>query len=309
MSIRYDIKQGIVRELKKVSKSSGYESAVVTAMTTEKNPSDIVEYETPLVCVLDAEQETEQVSANNQRLYTWNLRFTCWVKPNSAADVDQALEKLIDSVSEWVRNVAVADIHDNVLAIRLAKPNIQGLTHEDKLGGAHLMVILTYYEGTSADSTGSVYGDDTLGSTKEYLTDLLTDLMTAMSGSTDPHFEAVVPQHNAVIPNLNAVSVDLDPYESEPSGLDTGVMTKYRLVYSVRIHTNYIGGTIDALTNIRLMDSVKTYLNTHKDLDVDSNCYIDFVRGGSDRVEFIESYTSGGELYVEILKTVCHIQG
>lgn len=307
-AVRYDIKQGIIDDLMTVSQDTGYATSILNAVTIEKNPSDIKEHQTPLVCVLDDEREIKQVQANGQRLYTWDLRLTCWVKTNKAADVDEELENLIDSVKEWTRNVVLSDIHSKVLDIKFNK--INGVMHEDrlKLGGAHLLITVTYYEGTQAYSDGSVYGTDIFDATRVKIKALLNDLTTSMSGSTAPHFEEVIPQHNAVITDLNAVSVDLDSYNNMPSGLDEGVRTRYNMSWSIRIHTAYMGGVVDSLTNTRLMDSVNSYLNTHKELDADSNWDIDIVNGGSNRTEFIESFTTGSELIVEITKTICHTQ-
>jgi len=155
---------------------------------------------------------------------------------------------------------------------------------------------------------GYVYGSsDVFDDTRDSLVSLMNTLTTTMSGSTTPHLETVQDSHNAVIASFNTASVDFIGYDSFPSGLDAGIITEYDMSWSVRVHTGYIGSAIDTQKITRLMDSVKNYLNTNKMIAQSSNHRIIAVTGGSIG-EFTESYTVGGELYVNVVKRESHVQ-
>ena len=156
---------------------------------------------------------------------------------------------------------------------------------------------------------GTVYGSSSvLDTTRDYLNTQCTNLMVAMSGSTTPNFSAVYNKHNTVIKAFNAITIDLENYEAIPSGLDDGVITSYQTVWSLRIHTDFIGGVTDGQKATRLMDSVKNYLSARKVIEQSTSHRIDTVNGGNNNEEFAQSYTFGNEMFVTVTKIESHTQ-
>jgi len=155
----------------------------------------------------------------------------------------------------------------------------------------------------------TVYGDSSfLDDTRDYLDGLLTDLVAAMSGSTVPTLLAAYEQHDAIMTSLNCASIGLERVEADPVGLDEGVITNYDMEWSVRVHTAYQGQTYDEQKTTRLMDSVNGYLNTNRKFVDGENFRIISVFVESTKEAFEESYTQGGELRVNIVKTESHTQ-
>jgi len=155
-----------------------------------------------------------------------------------------------------------------------------------------------------------VYGDSSfLDDTRDQLeTDLNALLALMATASTDPLIAVVYNQHNVIVRSLNAVSVDLESYTAIPSGLDDGIITRYAMIWSIRIHTDYQGGITDSQKAIRLMDSIKGYLSTNKNFDITKNWRIDTINVGSNLEQFDESFTVGSEMLVTITFTDSHVQ-
>jgi len=156
---------------------------------------------------------------------------------------------------------------------------------------------------------GVIYGTSSLlDDTRNQLVTELTNLQTAMTGNTVPAIAAIYSQHNEVIKLFNAVSVDLDTYQATPSGLDDGIITRYIMIFSIRVHTDYQGGVTDSVQSTQLIDSIKGWLSTHKVFDATTNYRIDTTDVGANLEFFEESFTVGSEMQITITRTESHVQ-
>ncbi len=137
--------------------------------------------------------------------------------------------------------------------------------------------------------------------------DFLYDLMVALkdtmqtAGTYTPEINYVYRKHDEVM-LMNAVSVDLVGVESEPISTGAVIGITYKPQYSIRIHTDYIGGVVDGHTISRLLNSVVNKLDTNISLSDDYK--IDDVSGIVSDQRFEESYTVGGQVLVTVQITI-----
>ena len=152
-----------------------------------------------------------------------------------------------------------------------------------------------------------VFGTAYIEVAGDYLYALVDALKTTMASGYDPTFSYVYRKHNEVM-SLNAVSVDLDEaVDSEDEGFgSSSQQVLYHLVFTIRVHTDYVDGVMDRQKNGRLLNSIINKLKANKALG--SSYFIYSVTDIRAAETFEESATLGGQITVTVTKAIQHSQ-
>jgi len=135
----------------------------------------------------------------------------------------------------------------------------------------------------------------------------LNTLMTAMATGYDPTFSYIYNYHVVAPLRLNAVTVGIGAgLTADMYGMDNGVGHEYDIPVELRVHTGYVGDTMDEQKIARLIQSLDNYFNKNKSLG--SNYELMRTISIEPNRTFSESYTVGGSITFEVKLFVNHVQ-
>ena len=147
-----------------------------------------------------------------------------------------------------------------------------------------------------------IYGEAFTETAKDGLITILTELITDMTAD-DPKISYVYDRHDKAVLLLNAITIDFDSMDGEPRFTDYNKY--YMMTFSIRVHTDYLGGTRDANKNRRLLNSIINKLQANiKAIATDYR--LEDIR----EVEPLEDYffTIGGSLLADVAVTITYEQ-
>lgn len=309
-----NIKDALVSDiLSQVTTTNGYDITVKKTENTEiPFPSVETKY-SPSVGLLQLNESTRVVTASNGYLNLLPITFMVYVNAAKPTQIDRDISDTVTSIRRYCDRRDPHSVHANLHGIYTIQDS--GIFHSESVstqGGTGVLVNLVYNETTnySRSSDSPLTTISTLDDTRDHLVTILNNFSGSAS-SPDIAYNQVYSQHNTVISNFNAVSIDLREYDSTPSGLDEGVVTFYESVWTIRVHTDYIGGRIDSVETLRLMEDISHYLQGRKfQLGGSQTFYhIEKVLASSPVLrQFNESYTVGGEIQLLLKNIKSHTQ-
>ena len=143
---------------------------------------------------------------------------------------------------------------------------------------------------------------------RDKLKALLDALVTAMATGYDPALEYAYDNHMVAKLQVNAATIEITDLQSSYLGIGTpGVSSQQNVVpFQIRVHTAYENGRMDTVKNMRLLNSIANYINTHRDL---SDGYrVGLMGNMNPQQTFDDSLTLGGSLEVQIIYYIQHTQ-
>jgi hypothetical protein len=160
-----------------------------------------------------------------------------------------------------------------------------------------------------------VYGTSYIEATRQFLYARLGELVTAMATGYDPTFTEVHDTHTVADIQLSAITIGLERAEAA-DGADaigtTGIVANHRMIYTIRVHTDFAGGLHDEKRQARLLESIENKLRARLTLasatQPRSQIQVWQVGQAMTKQIFEESATIGGALVIEVRAVVEHTQ-
>ena len=145
MSLRYDIIEGLHKNLKKIRAGAGYEITVSKVVDQTQDLSTMRSNDTPLIIVNDTGEEKVVARSSNGYLYTnkFIVEVVSWEPSKPKKEL--FINKGISSFKKWAHTVTPSDVQDNVLAVIYKDITGMGDWPGSNMSGAKFEIELIYY--------------------------------------------------------------------------------------------------------------------------------------------------------------------
>lgn len=160
-----------------------------------------------------------------------------------------------------------------------------------------------------------VWGTQYIETARTLLYARLTELVTQMSTGYDPTFVEAFDHHlvSAILPNAITLGLErADEIDGSSAIGTTGILAEHRMVFSIRVHTDYVGGWQDEMKQARLLESVENKLHAKlvltSALQPRSQIYISAVGTILIGQSFEDTNTIGGSITGAVTSVVEHTQ-
>ena len=159
-----------------------------------------------------------------------------------------------------------------------------------------------------------VFGTDFIETARDKLVTLITALKTTMATGYTPTFTYIYERHDVAKLQLNAVSIGLDSADADDVATGaSGNRVYYIMLFTIRVHTDYIGGIRDGQKNERLINSLINKLLNNRKMGASDGYRIGGINSTpvsdiSPNEEFSDSATYGGQFTVTVTKDITHTQ-
>lgn len=160
-----------------------------------------------------------------------------------------------------------------------------------------------------------VWGTQYIEAARTLLYARLTELVTQMTTGYDPKFVAAFDHHLVSAIRVNAITLGLEraePVDGSSAVGTTGILAEHRMIFSIRVHTDYTGGWQDEQKQARLLESIENKLRARLTLasasQPRSQIFINAVGAIQIGQSFEDTNTIGGSIAVEVRSVVEHTQ-
>ena len=300
MSVFSDIIDSLVTELKGITVKAGYNTDLPDPVTYGH---DIVHSKiSPAVSLTPNGSASILVEDASDVRLSREIEISVAVSEKTQADN----YKTILGISEDLRDLIYTpiDLGTNFLSIFAVDPAEDLIVLHDK--GLLFQRWRIIYTETGI-KPGTSPGTDVYGSQDVYeqiRSKVYTALSTFMAGSLaslTPKYSYLYDYHRKANLLLNAATIEIIESEVERiGGLASTTVVKHDVVLSIRVHTDYIGGEIKTLANLRLLNSIETYLL--ENVDLAGGYHIDGTGDINPSEIFEDSGTTGGSMIIKVSK-------
>jgi hypothetical protein len=155
----------------------------------------------------------------------------------------------------------------------------------------------------------AIFGDTWLDDARAGLVTLIQSLIDETDGY-DPRIAHVYDQHFTANLPLNSATVGLESVESEYIAHNNADQVKWSMVFSIRVHTDYLPGAMKEHDNARLITSVVNKLKENRVFDKtpDHQIYIEEITGMKSNVNFDDTGTLGAECLAQVRSIIAYDQ-
>lgn len=254
--------------------------------------------------VVDTGRRELRAEDTTDQQFAWDIAFIAYSRQGTYEECRANCNGVIDNVEKWLN--ARPNLGDNVGSIRFLNGDNAYWDPDEKRGMIRIFVRVIYWEtkATSEAAGTDVYGTGFINAGTDALYALIDALKTTMA-AYDPTFSYVYKQHDVAKIQLNAVTIDLARAISDYAARGTDVVVDYPMVFTVRVHTGYIGDPFDSRETISLLTSI---VNKLKQNIIGVVYRIDDATEIETSQEFPESGTIGGQLQVQVSRTISYTQ-
>lgn len=148
----------------------------------------------------------------------------------------------------------------------------------------------------------AIFGDTWLDDARAGLVTLIQSLIDETDGY-DPRIAHVYDQHFTANLPLNSATVGLESVESEYIAHNNADSVSWSMIFSIRVHTDYLPGAMKEDDNARLIASVVNKLKENRVFQQTPEIYIAEVTGAKSNMNFDDTGTLGAECLVNV-KTI-----
>lgn len=148
----------------------------------------------------------------------------------------------------------------------------------------------------------AIFGDTWIDDARAGLVDLIQSLINSTDGY-DPRIANVYDQHFTANLALNAATVGLETIDSAYIAHNNADSVEWSMVFSIRVHTDYIPGAMKEKENAELIASVVNKLKGNRVFQTSPEIYISEVTSVKSNATFDDTGTLGAECLVNV-KTI-----
>lgn len=275
--------------------------------------------QTPCITILDNGGVIPEIFDGSQVRNLTTVGLHLLVRMDSPDDSFEKINDLVDGIQAFceARTLVVSPVVD--LTFRSADRVVY--SNEESAGVTEVTLDLRYVRdwaggpvvagGSDLAAWGSLWIEPTRAAIKAVLEDLVVDMATGYS----PAPVAVYDTHNKAAILRNSITIGLDEAGEEAGAFavsPVGPVANHRMIFSIRCHTDFVGGFHDSIRQASLLESIENKLRKNLELTAASGLVsqIRIITVGplTTAQTFEESGTLGGDLRIQVQAEVEHAQ-